>query len=117
MRIATGGETPAQPHDGNDTDHAIVSDLASLIERVQASMKMVEAAIAREACFGNQEFAGNVVVLDDVTPQYLRANAALSSGETNLAAALHFLLNMRMPNPGPGKAGCARRPVRSIRHA
>jgi hypothetical protein len=118
MRTAAGGETPAPPHDGNDRDHAIVSDLVSLIERVQASTKVIEAAIAREeASFGNQEFAGNVVVLDDVTPRYVRANAAMNSSEANLAAALRFLLDIRTPSPGTGEAGCARRPVRSIRRA
>jgi hypothetical protein len=117
MRTAAGGETPAPPYDGNVTDHAIVSDLVSLIERVQASVKTIEAAIARETSFGNQEFAGNVVVLDDVTPRYVRANAALNSSEANLAAALRFLLDIRTPNPEPGDAGCVRRPVRSIRRA
>ena len=117
MRTAAGGETPAPSHDDNDRDRAIVSDLVSLIERVQTSMKTIEAAIAWEASFGNQEFAGNVVVLDDVTPRYVRANAALNSSEANLAAALHFLLDIRTPNPGSSEAGCARRPVRSIRRA
>lgn len=117
MRNAARRETPAPPYDGNARDHAIVSDLVCLIERVQASVKTIEAAIAREASFGNQEFAGNLVVLDDVTPRYLRANAALNSSEASLAAALHFLLDISTPNPETGEAGRARRPVRSIRRA
>ena len=121
MRTAAGGKTPAPPDAGNDCDHAIVSDIESLIGRVQASIKVIEATIAREACFGNQEFAGNVVVLDDVTPRYVRANAALNSSEANLGAALRFLLDIRTPNPdsgpGPGEAGYDRYPARSTRRA
>jgi len=117
MHDAAGGGTPVPPDDGNDRDRTIASDLVSLIERVQASMKMIEAAIAREAALGNQEVFSNVVVLDDVTPRYLRANAALNSSEAYLAAALHFLLDIRTPNLGPDAAGYARAPLRSIGRA
>jgi hypothetical protein len=117
MRTAAGGESPAPAYVDRGGDHAMVSDLVSLIEGVRASKKVIEAAIAREASFGNQEFAGNIVVLDDVTPRYVRANAALNSSEAYLDAALHFLLDIRTSNPGPGEAGCDRGPVRSIRRA
>ena len=46
---------------------SIVSDLASLIEHVQASLRLIESAIDRESYLGDQE-AADVVVLDDVTP-------------------------------------------------
>jgi hypothetical protein len=116
MHNPAGGKTPTPP-DGNASDRAIVFDLVSLIEGVRASTKMIEAAIAREASFGNQEIAANVVVLDDVTPRYLRANAALNSSEANLAAALQFLLDVRTMMPRPDEAGSARRPVRAIGRA
>jgi hypothetical protein len=76
----------------NHSYHCIVSDLVSLIEHVQASMKLVESAIASEALADNEEIAANVVVLDDVTPRYVGANAALTACNAGLGAALHVLL-------------------------
>jgi len=117
MQNAVGIGTVAPSCERRDGDQAIVSDLVSLIERVEASVRLIEAAIAKETCFGDQETAGNVVVLDDVTPRYVRANAALNSSEANLGAALRFLLDIRAPSPGPGAAGYDRYPVRSTRRA
>jgi hypothetical protein len=82
----------------NDTYRAIVSDLEALIRQLQASIKLIESAIAEESPLGNQEIAANVVVLDDVTPRYMRANAALNACNAALGIALHF-------------AGCEPRPV------
>jgi hypothetical protein len=75
----------------NDSYRAIVSDLVSLVAQVQACMKLVELAIASEAPPGNQEVVANVVVLDDVTPRYARANTALNTCNAGLSMALHFL--------------------------
>ena len=66
MQNAVGIGTVAPSCERRDGDQAIVSDLVSLIERVEASVRLIEAAIAKETCFGDQETAGNVVVLDDV---------------------------------------------------
>ena len=79
MQYAAGFGTSTQPDGRNDNHRAIVSDLVALIEHVQASIKLFEAAIVREFPLGNQEIGGNVVVLDDVTPRYIRVNAALSA--------------------------------------
>jgi hypothetical protein len=84
----------------NDNYRLIVSDLASLIEHVQASMKLLELAIASEAPFGNQEASSNIVVLDDVTPRYVKANEALNACNTRLGAALHFLRDIKPPYRG-----------------
>jgi hypothetical protein len=81
----------AQPDDRNDNYSSVVSNLVSLIEHMQASMKMLEAAIARELPLGGQEAADNVVVLDDITPCYVKANAALHACNAGLGIALHFL--------------------------
>jgi hypothetical protein len=91
MQNAAGAGTTVPSGERHDGDHAIVSDLVSLIERVEASVNMIEAAIARETCFGGQEATDNVVVLDDVTPRYLMANAALTRCHASLGAALCFL--------------------------
>ena len=57
----------------------MVSDVRSLIEHVQASLRLIEQAIARETAPGSHEASANVIVLDDVTPSYVRATAALTA--------------------------------------
>jgi hypothetical protein len=57
----------------DDDFSSIVSDLISLIGRVQSSIKLIESAIVRESSHGDQNNDRNVVVLDDVTPCYAEA--------------------------------------------
>jgi hypothetical protein len=73
---------------------AIVSDLISLVEHVEASIGLVDSAIARETSLGDPD-AANVIVLDDVTPQYLKASHALKACSASLDAALQSLLDAR----------------------
>src|SRR5437763_7744010 len=80
--------------DRNDAYHSVVSDLVSLIDHVQASLMLIETAIAREISVGSPETA-NIIVLDDVTPPYMRATAALRACDANLAIALHSLLDSK----------------------
>ncbi len=82
----------------------IVSDLISLVEQVQASINLVEDAIAREISLGDAD-AGNIIVLDDVTPQYLKAGHALRACSAGLETALHSLLETSVS---------ARRPLRLV---
>jgi hypothetical protein len=70
MHNAAGGGASIQADGRNDRYRSIISDLASLIEHVRASVRLIESAIASEAPLGNQEIAGNIVVLDHVTPRY-----------------------------------------------
>ncbi|WP_407177959.1 hypothetical protein [Bradyrhizobium sp. STM 3562] len=93
MRNAKADDAAVPSEDRNDGFYLIVSDLVSLIDHVQASMKLIEAAKVQD-CIGNQEFA-DVVVLDDVTPLYTQAEAALAACNTNLAAALQFLFETK----------------------
>jgi len=74
---------------------AIVSDLISLVEHVQASIHLIEGAIVWETSLGDGD-AGNVIVLDDVTPQYLKAGHALHVCSANLETALRSLVETRM---------------------
>jgi hypothetical protein len=76
----------------HDSFGAIVSDLVSLVEHVQASINRIERAIAREATVGDHENS-NVVILDDVTPQYLKASSALNRCSADLGHAVQFLLD------------------------
>ena len=95
MHAAPDGGVPGPSGDRNDSNHAIVSQLISLIGHVQAGMKQLEAAIARESAPGNQDTAGNIYVLDDVTPRYVKANAALGACNAGLGVALHCLQDAR----------------------
>jgi hypothetical protein len=82
------------------TDDRIVTNLGCLIEHVHATMRLIEAAIAREAAAGSQESAGNIIVLDDVTPRYVKANSALNMCTTGLAAAIDALRGAAQPARG-----------------
>jgi hypothetical protein len=69
---------------------------------------MIETAVAGEASAALAEVAANVVVLDDVTPRYLKAGAGLKACDAGLGVALHFL---RESEPGMhGTAGNHHRP-------
>jgi hypothetical protein len=98
MQSASGGGV--QPDRQNDNYSSVVSDLMSLIEHMQASMKMLEGAIARELPLAGQEVGDNVIVLDDITPCYLKANTVLHACKTGLAAALDSLSGIE-PSDSP----------------
>jgi hypothetical protein len=95
MRNAAEGGATVQSEDRNEGYHSIVSELVSLIERVQAGMKLLESAIGSEAVPGGEETAADIVVLDDVTPRYAMVNAALSSCSAGLDVALRALQDTR----------------------
>ena len=91
MQNGTGSPVPAPSDDRDDIYRTVVADIASLIEHIQASLTMIEAAVASEASAAVLELAANVVVLDNVTPRYLKAGAALRACDAGLGVALHFL--------------------------
>jgi hypothetical protein len=110
QNVKNSGAT-AQSDDRDDIYRAVVANLASLIEHIQTSLTMLDAAVAREATAAVQELAANVVVLDDVTPLYLKAGAALKACDTGLGVALHFLREPMASEPGMhDPAGCNHRP-------
>jgi hypothetical protein len=116
MQNATGRRASLQSDDRNDDYHAVVSDLVSLIAHVQASVRLIESAIAEESSLGDgdEEIAANIVVLDDVTPRYAKANATLHACNAGLGVALHILLDTWSSKRGANQpAECPRRPVRS----
>ena len=100
MQNPERGGIADQPDDRNDAYRSVVSDLVSLIEHVQASRLLVEQAIAREASAGSQE--ADIIVLDDVTPPFVKATAALNACDANLAIALRSLLDSKAPEQHPG---------------
>jgi hypothetical protein len=110
MLNAVGGGVSVPSEARNDGDQSIISDLMSLIVHVKQSMDLLETAIAREAASDGQDIASEVVVLDDVTPRYLTANAALALCSADLGVALHALLdNTASKHGADGFAGRGRR--------
>ncbi len=113
MQAAADGRVPGPSDNRDDNHHTIVSELVSLIEHVQAAIKQLDAAVAREAAPGNQDAASNVFVLDDVTPRYVKANAALDACNAGLGVALHYLLDAQTARHETSDfAVSERRPVR-----
>jgi hypothetical protein len=100
MQNAAGDGTALGPDGQNDSYRSVVSDLVGLIEHVQASLRLIEQAMVRESSPVGQEHAANVVVLDNVSPRYVKTAAALKACDANLGIALHFLLDSRTPGRG-----------------
>jgi hypothetical protein len=118
MRNAAGTDASAQSGDRNDSYQAVVAEFRALLERVQAGMNLVDAAIAGEVSLCHQEIATNVVVLDDVTPRYLRASVALDTCNAGLRMALHVLQDARTAQREADEpTERVRRPVCSILRA
>jgi hypothetical protein len=86
----------------DDSFGEIVSDLVALVEHLQGSIALIDRAISREVSLG-EPVTGNVIVLDDVTPQYLKARYALNTCSASLDAVLKSL---------PGASESARRATR-----
>src|ERR1700739_3825973 len=97
MQNATAGDEVVPLDDRDEGFYMVVSDLVSLIDRVQASMKLIETAPAQQAP-ADTELA-DVVVLDDVTPLYAQASAALDACNASLGAALQFLIESPSATP------------------
>jgi len=83
------------PHDRSDAHRAVVSDLVGLIEHVQTSLRLIERAIAAEIPFRGQESSADIIVLDDVSPRYMKAAAALQVCDAHLGVALHSVTDSR----------------------
>ena len=83
----------------DDVYRAVVSDLVSLIEHVQNSLRLIEQTIARETSLemtpGSPQSSTNIIVLDDISPRYIKADAALQACDVNLGTALRSLLDSR----------------------
>jgi hypothetical protein len=106
MQNADGGSS-VESDGRNDDRRAVVSDLVSLIEHVQASLKLIEAAIVRETPLRHEELAANVVVLDDVTPRYIKVNAAFKCRQRGAGPRPAFAAGI----PGGRNRVPARRPA------
>jgi hypothetical protein len=93
MASAAANSTTVWSDEGSDPYSLIVIDLVALIGHVQASLRLIESAIAREALLAEQAAASDTFVLDDVTPRYMMASTALKACDVGLGTALDRLLD------------------------
>ena len=76
--------------DRDDGLYVVEPEIASLIDRARTSIKLIEAAQARQGT-AEAELA-DVVVPDDIAPLYAQARAALAACNASLGTALQFLI-------------------------
>lgn len=73
---------------------SVVANLVNLIEQLSVSRKVLELAIIRDTTQVSPDMDESFIVLDDITPCYLSASAALSVCDATLAVTLHALLGV-----------------------
>jgi hypothetical protein len=100
MQTAIGRDELVPLDDRDEGFYLVVSDLVSLIDRVQTSVKLIETVQATHAqqAICDPELP-DVIVLDDVTPLYAKAGAALDACNVSLSSALRFLIESTAPAP------------------
>ena len=78
-----------------DSRQLIVADLRSLIAQIERSMRLIDAAMMNGGLElggnGDQAGSADIFVLDDVTPRYATASAALNACRADLGHALQYL--------------------------
>jgi hypothetical protein len=104
MKKVTGDSILFECGGQQDTAGFIFQDLVSLIQRLQATIGFNEPAMAAAGPDGDEADA-DYFILDDVTPRYALANAALYTCHARLSEALDHLLKAGMsaapPNAHP----------------
>jgi CRISPR/Cas system type I-B associated protein Csh2 (Cas7 group RAMP superfamily) len=85
MQDPLNSQTPRNEIQSSDP---VVSDVRALIQRVRASIGLVEIAMTST---GRQDpdTADDFFILDDVTPRYLKLRSLLGAVDASLSAALH----------------------------
>lgn len=77
-----------------DSRQLIAAELRSLIARIEISMRLIDAAMEPDddsAILSAISGSTEIVVLDDVTPRYATASAALNTCRAELGHALQKL--------------------------
>ena len=73
-----------------DSRRLIAAELRLLIAQIETSMRLIDAAMDQEHS-SDPEGSADVFMLDDVTPRYATANAALNACRADLGHALQYL--------------------------
>lgn len=90
------GVDPIVAAPNGDSRQLIAADLRSLIARIETSMRLIAAAMAHEQTV-DEPGSIDVFVLDDVSPRYATASAALSTCKSGLDLALQGLSDSGKP--------------------
>ena len=89
------GTPPLVAMPETDSRQLIAAELRALITRIESSMRLIDAAMmnAGQEPDDSSDQAGSIdiVVLDDVTPRYATASAALNVCRAGLGHALEYL--------------------------
>jgi len=88
------GTPPLAAMAETDSRQLIAAELRSLIARIEISMRLVDAAMEADddsAVLTADLGSTDVVVLDDVTPRFATASAALNACRAELGHALEKL--------------------------
>jgi hypothetical protein len=96
MQKTKGAGTQPASAGRNDRHRMVVSDLASLIDQVRKSLRLIESEIA-SGTTPEEAIADDIVVLDDVTPGYRWAYGVLRECDAGLSVALHLLRESMAP--------------------
>jgi hypothetical protein len=95
MKNPAGGDLSFEYGELQNAAGSICSDLIGLMTHLQTSIAFSERAMATFS-LDDEYVAGSVYILDDVTPRYATANAALNACQAALGEALCHLLEARM---------------------
>ena len=96
------GTSPLVATPETDSRQLIAADLRALITRIESSMRLIDAAmmetglsetslLEKALAPGDPAGSTDVFVLDDVTPRYATASAALNACRADLGHALQCL--------------------------
>ncbi|WP_440636489.1 hypothetical protein ACSHT2_21965 [Bradyrhizobium sp. PUT101] len=94
------GKAPLVTTCTTDSHQLIATDLRSLIARIDISLRLIDAVMAEEDAGGHVSVvagSNEIVVLDDVTPRYATASAALIACRTVLDHTLQQLSESGSP--------------------
>jgi hypothetical protein len=95
------GTSPLVATPETDSRQLIEADLRSLIARIESSVRLIDAAMTREEVEREDDRAGvgstGIFVLDDVTPRYAAASAALNACRAGLGHVLESLSDSDYP--------------------
>ncbi|RXH26099.1 MULTISPECIES: hypothetical protein [Bradyrhizobium] len=91
------GTSPLVAMPETDCRQLIAADLRALITRIESSMRLIDAAMMEAGVSetgparGDPAGSADIFVLDDVTPRYATASAALNACRAGLGHALRCL--------------------------
>jgi len=98
------GTPPLAAMAETDSRQLIAAELRSLIARIEISLRLIDAAVTSDgepdddsAILSADLGSTEIVVLDDVTPRYATASAALNACRAELGRALQQLSESGSP--------------------